>query len=717
MLWLAAKPAHAQSFFKSVHLVETPTTQATAGGTTTLTLASQTVQRFTGTQNQTVVLPNATTLSVGMYFLIANDSTGILTINDASSGLVATVLASNSVSLRLITNGSAAGVWTVENNYTAVPASTISGIVPLDKGGTALANVASQGGIAYGTSSGISLTAAGVSGQAVISQGTASPSFYNPTPGGVLFAGTSGAISESAATFSWDSSTSRLQVGGGANTLNIHGTTSGSNLTISAQGGSNIYEVGIHRHNASTNPGIYLARSRGSEAAPSIVQNGDLLGVMDGLGFDGTDYEIGAQIDYVVDGTPGSNDMPGAILFKTTPDGAFTPATAATISNDKTLTLYGALDTALDVSGVVLTSTAGVISSRSQLQLVNGGTNNNIVVSQGGAAYGTASGISLTAAGSSGQFLKSAGTGVPNFAAITLSGDVSGVLPLANGGTANAISSIAGGAVYMTASVMSVTAQGISGQYLKSEGANAPIWTSTLNGQANIVNKTTTYTAVTTDDVITVTTGSAWTLTLYAASGNAGRVLRIKKTSSDLNALTIDGNASETIDGATTTSINTQYEEVTIVCDGSNWHILSRSYPSVWVAYTPTFVGFGTPTQVNVFSRRVGDSLELRGTFSTGTVTAAIASITLGYGGTNANVTLNTSKVASGISHVGQWASGTTTANFQDNVFVDSGATGVIEFGYQNGSQAGLTALNGNAAFGSSQGVSFFATIPISGWQ
>jgi len=676
MLWLAAKPAHAQSFFKSVHLVETPTTQATAGGTTTLTLASQTVQRFTGTQNQTVVLPNATTLSVGMYFLIANDSTGILTINDASSGLVATVLASNSVSLRLITNGSAAGLWTVENNYTAVPASTISGIVPLDKGGTALANVASQGGIAYGTSSGISLTAAGVSGQAVISQGTAAPSFYNPTPGGVLFAGTSGAISESATNFSWDSSTSRLQVGGGSNTLNVHGTTSGSNLTVSSQGGSNIYEIGIHRHNASTNPGVYLARSRGSEASPSIVQSGDLLGVLDGLGFDGTDYEIGAQIDYVVDGTPGSNDMPGAILFKTTPDGAFTPATAATISNDKTLTLYGTLDTALTTSGPVITNANGVISSEAQLALSRGGTNANITASHGGLAYSTATDISIGPVAPAGSVL------------------------LGNG-----------------AAAYSKTAVGVSGQYLKSEGSNDPIWTSILNGQANIVNKTTTYTAVTTDDIITVTTGSAWTLTLYAASGNAGRVLRIKKTSSDLNALTIDGNASETIDGATTTSINTQYEEVTIVCDGSNWHILSRSYPSAWVAYTPTFVGFGTPTLVNVFSRRVGDSLEIRGTFVTGTVTAAIASITLGYGGTNANVTLNTNKVASGISHVGQWASGTATANFQDNVFVDTTATGVIEFGYQNGSQAGLTALNGNAAFGSSQGVSFFATIPISGWQ
>lgn len=350
--------------------------------------------------------------------------------------------------------------------------------------------------------------------------------------------------------------------------------------------------------------------------------------------------------------------------------------------------------------------------------LSRGGTSNIIVAAAGGIGYGTASGISLSLPGASGTFLKSTGTGAPNFAAITLSGDVTGVLGLVNGGTANNISSINGGSVYMTATVMSVTAAGTSGQYLKSEGSAAPIWTSTLLGIVPIVSKTTTYTATVTDDVITATTGSAWTLTLYAASGNAGRVLRIKKTSSDVNALTIDGNASETIDGSTTTTINTQYEEVTIICDGSNWHILSRTYPSVWVQYTPTFsAGFGTATSISVFSRRVGDSLELKGTFATGTVVGSVASMTLGFNGTNANVTLDTTKGASGITHVGQWASGTTTNNFQNNILADSTSTGVIEFGYQNATQAGLTALNGNIAFGNTQGISINATIPISGWK
>jgi hypothetical protein len=38
--------------------------------------------------------------------------------------------------------------------------------------------------------------------------------------------------------------------------------------------------------------------------------------------------------------------------------------------------------------------------------------------------------------------------------------------------------------------------------------------------------------------------------------------------------LTIDPNSTETIDGSTTYDINIQYQSLTIVCDGSNWHIV-----------------------------------------------------------------------------------------------------------------------------------------------
>jgi hypothetical protein len=86
-------------------------------------------------------------------------------------------------------------------------------------------------------------------------------------------------------------------------------------------------------------------------------------------------------------------------------------------------------------------------------------------------------------------------------------------------------------------------------------------------------SKTTTYQATTADGLI-LCSGSAFTVTLYTAVGNAGKKLTIKKTDSTVaNIITIDGDGSETIDGSLTKTLNSQYESYTIVSDGSNWHV------------------------------------------------------------------------------------------------------------------------------------------------
>ena len=89
----------------------------------------------------------------------------------------------------------------------------------------------------------------------------------------------------------------------------------------------------------------------------------------------------------------------------------------------------------------------------------------------------------------------------------------------------------------------------------------------------NYVAKTGAYTATNADYVIDCTSGS-FTITLYAASGNAGRILIVKN--SGAGSITLDGNASETIDGSTTFSLLVQYDVVQIMCDGTNWKIISK---------------------------------------------------------------------------------------------------------------------------------------------
>jgi hypothetical protein len=87
------------------------------------------------------------------------------------------------------------------------------------------------------------------------------------------------------------------------------------------------------------------------------------------------------------------------------------------------------------------------------------------------------------------------------------------------------------------------------------------------------VTKTGAYTATNDDYVIDCTSGT-FTVTLPASSGRTGRILIIKN--SGAGTITVDGNASETIDGATTYSLSVQYATVQIMSDGTNWKIIAK---------------------------------------------------------------------------------------------------------------------------------------------
>ena len=87
---------------------------ATGGGTTTLTAATPYYTVFTGSQTQTVVLPDATTLSVGQKYGIENDSTQVITVNTSGGGALWIIAPGADLYLALLTNSPAAGTWEVD---------------------------------------------------------------------------------------------------------------------------------------------------------------------------------------------------------------------------------------------------------------------------------------------------------------------------------------------------------------------------------------------------------------------------------------------------------------------------------------------------------------------------------------------------------------------------------------------------------------------------
>ena len=81
--------------------------------------------------------------------------------------------------------------------------------------------------------------------------------------------------------------------------------------------------------NSADGNGAYLIfgnQRSGSTGGNTIVQSGDEAGTIRFSASDGTDMNTpAAQIRCEIDGTPGSNDMPGRLLFATTPDGSSSP--------------------------------------------------------------------------------------------------------------------------------------------------------------------------------------------------------------------------------------------------------------------------------------------------------------------------------------------------------------------------------------------------------
>lgn len=96
-----------------------------------------------------------------------------------------------------------------------------------------------------------------------------------------------------------------------------------------------------------------------------------------------------------------------------------------------------------------------------------------------------------------------------------------------------------------------------------------------LISTTSIVTKTANYTATLSDyTILCDATSGAITITLPAASTSSGKIYNIKKIDASGNNVVIDGNASETIDGATTQTITAQWTNRTIQSNGTAWFIL-----------------------------------------------------------------------------------------------------------------------------------------------
>lgn len=66
-------------------------------------------------------------------------------------------------------------------------------------------------------------------------------------------------------------------------------------------------------------------------------------------------------------------------------------------------------------------------------------------------------------------------------------------------------------------------------------------------------------------------TGGAFTVTLPAAAAAPGRAYIVRKVDASVNAVTVDGDASEQIDGGAGVSLTTQYATALVISNGTGW--------------------------------------------------------------------------------------------------------------------------------------------------
>jgi hypothetical protein len=117
--------------------------------------------------------------------------------------------------------------------------------------------------------------------------------------------------------------------------VQLDGASYSAVAKINEFGGSQDATLVLHRHDSAlgTAANMLLTKSSSETSSHGNVADNDVLGRLIFAGWHTASYYRAAEIDVLVNGTPGAGDMPGEILFKISPDGSNTPANMLRIAD------------------------------------------------------------------------------------------------------------------------------------------------------------------------------------------------------------------------------------------------------------------------------------------------------------------------------------------------------------------------------------------------
>ncbi len=493
-------------------------TTVTAASTTTLTVASAREQFFTGTTTQTVVLPDATTLALGFQFRIHNNSSGAVTVN-TNGGAALWIVAAGSDALITCTNiSTAAGVWDV--HYLAT-------------------GIASGKKLAFANS--MMFSAADDTGVYTLPTGTNTLAANNQT----MYIGTTAhAINRASLA---ESLTGITSIDGSASKW----TTARNLAGNSVDGSANVAFANKFIVQGTTDSGLSSAQFLGA-LATGILKNTTTTGVLS-IASGGSDYEF--PLTFSTGLTRSTNTITNNLLVG--------------ISGGQTVIGGTGITDVLKLQG---TTGNGTLTSPAIQALVgnNGGTIAWTVLNNGSVGIGTTSpAAKLDVAANADVFGPK----------IQLS-DLSTNSSSRNWALGSAINALA----YGSFGILNSSAQGGTANLVKfmiDSSGNVGIVTTSPNSSLHnngsfalpIVSKTANYTLTSSDHTV-IASGAGTTITLPTAVNIQGRIYVIKRNDST-NNITVNTTSLQTIDGATSLTLSTNYQVIMVQSDNANWQIIS----------------------------------------------------------------------------------------------------------------------------------------------